>query len=484
MKILRMASMAGLIILLTTIFAANSEPPLSLPLIAELSEPNEPHSVVKRAINGEPDKGRWQWMVKVGGCTGVALSPWWVLTAAHCTNGDPKNLTVEYNTHSSKGSAKRMETLSKLLVEEDLLKGNFILTPRSARQIIRHPKLDSDTGAHDVALLKMNYPMIEKVTRNRLPLNFNTIKAKKEGMEGTAGGYGISYEKESIANRYTASLSVMNVDHTTWLTLNNTQQVPKVLPDKNDGSYKEVSFMNTTVYDFGGATSLAGDSGGPLTHDDMIIGIVQGASAEIFAQGFVIPYAKFTPLADQKYFITKHAGVLWNNKDSITKDFTSIRFKGDKVLRRDGRGSPICRVKDTNSTWRYGAARNVRKSQQHCIYYDDDKKQSSKIFQVANGWEDKQDGVALSWNEVRGDSLSTIQAVPIDFDQIDGYPYYLCTPAMKAGATAPEKARFGTISESSKTCRIGNTTVKEDYSGDSSNPLLWVLVINDGSESK
>ena len=134
------------------------------------------------------DFGEYPWMVAIGNpngngiqqwCGGSLIHPEWVLTAAHCMEGETAGgLRVVIGLHQLSNAGSEGET-------------------RSVTQIIAHPNYDDNTYDYDMALLKLNAPSTAETI---LPVFANETTLTASGVMATVTGWGDTTEGGTGSN--------------------------------------------------------------------------------------------------------------------------------------------------------------------------------------------------------------------------------------------------------------------------------------------
>lgn len=197
-----------------------------------------------RIINGTRAKaGQWPWMVAIVNsdslsplegqfCAGTLIHPAWVLTSAHCTDGETvQSIKVLLGT----------DTLS------DDKNGEII----AIKQIIKHPDYDSDpeNPSADVALLELAKPSTQPILR--IAERYSDLT--QPGELATIIGWGATK-----ANRYNPRYADSLQQATIPIVSNEVCNSPL----SYNGDIQDT--MLCAGLKAGGTDACTGDSGGPL----------------------------------------------------------------------------------------------------------------------------------------------------------------------------------------------------------------------------
>jgi secreted trypsin-like serine protease len=246
-------------------------------------------SAETRIINGtRAISGNWPWMAAivysystsaVNGqfCGGTLIHPSWILTAAHCTDGETIN------------------SIKLLLGEQDLRKndnsdkGEFI----GIQQIIKHPDYDYDpeNPTADIALLQLEKPYTQSAVL-RMAERFSDIP--QLGAFATVIGWGQT--DTNVNSSYSEVLRQAAVPIVSNEVCNAKQSY--------DGDVKDS--MLCAGFEQGGTDGCVGDSGGPLVIKTD--GVWQQVGIMSWGEGCALPhyYGVYTRVSSYQAFVNKH----------------------------------------------------------------------------------------------------------------------------------------------------------------------------------
>ncbi|XP_045505520.1 trypsin-like [Colias croceus] len=207
-------------------------------------------------------------------CTCSILSPTWTLSAGHCVDGLPNNIStvIRYSSHLPSVSGMYSGVL----------------------QIITHPRYHTDTLQYDICLFKTE------------PINitqYATISAVDHttliGHEAVALGYGITNDSATL--------------HDT-MTLNKPLQVMNALLIRCSGD--ETIFPLITVCVTPKCDEIAtltkGDSGGPIIHKSGIVGVTSWGMRQVNTKkSFKKHHKHYMPFASSGVITVLSSSIDW-----------------------------------------------------------------------------------------------------------------------------------------------------------------------------
>ena len=262
-----------------------------------------------RIINGTRAKpGQWPWMVAILNsdsasplegqfCAGSLIHPAWVLTSAHCTDGETVNSI-------------------KVLLGRDTLSDETAGEISKIKRIITHPDYDQDpeNPSADVALLELAKPSTQPILR--LAEHYSDLA--QPGELATIIGWGAT--KASRYNpRYADSLQQATIPIISNEVCNS--------PLSYKGDVQDT--MLCAGFEAGGIDACVGDSGGPMVIETeqgwQQIGIVS------WGEGCALPnyYGVYTRVSLFQEYITQ---TICNTADQLLPPALTVKVTEQQVI--------------------------------------------------------------------------------------------------------------------------------------------------------
>uniref|UniRef100_A0A8B9QBA7 Transmembrane protease serine 2 n=1 Tax=Apteryx owenii TaxID=8824 RepID=A0A8B9QBA7_APTOW len=195
-------------------------------------------NVMSRIVGGSAASlGQWPWQVSlhvqdVHICGGSIITPEWIVTAAHCVEGQYSD---PYSWRVYAGILNQKEMIFR--------------AGHGVRQIISHPDYDTDSKDNDVALMKLETPLI--LTDNIRPVCLpNPGMVFKPNQQCWISGWGAEYQGGKTSDNLNYALvPLIERSRCNSIYIYNGMILPTMIC---------AGFLG------GGIDSCQGDSGGPL----------------------------------------------------------------------------------------------------------------------------------------------------------------------------------------------------------------------------
>ncbi|XP_009677790.1 transmembrane protease serine 2 isoform X2 [Struthio camelus] len=195
-------------------------------------------NVMSRIVGGSiASLGQWPWQVSlhvqgVHICGGSIIAPGWIVTAAHCVEGQ---LSDPY----------RWRVYAGILNQNEM----FLKMGHRVQQIISHPGYDADSKDNDVALMKLEVPLT--FTDNIRPVCLpNPGMTFQSDQQCWISGWGAEYPGGKTSNNLNyATVPLIERSRCNFIDIYNGIVLPTMIC---------AGFLK------GGVDSCQGDSGGPL----------------------------------------------------------------------------------------------------------------------------------------------------------------------------------------------------------------------------
>jgi secreted trypsin-like serine protease len=248
---------------------------------------------------------------QVGGseyvCSGIAISPTILLTAAHCV--------IDKNKEKSTGYifAEPGKEIDAAI--------NPAVVPPKILQIITGPnfRINGTNDGDDIAFIQFDKPIMSKGFINLASEQDLRGLADKTLLSGY--GYGAVYETSAAYSSYPRKYQL------NWKAIESGQSIPKLQELTNDVT-----------------TACSGDSGGPITMksasgEELLVGVMSGAASVIDSCGtkaadnlFKMRITVLAPYLDLVKSIYTPGEQMKFNTQKVTKKITCVKGKLKKTV--------------------------------------------------------------------------------------------------------------------------------------------------------